>query len=404
MFFCIYTLIWSLVLLIVKAAIALRLKPQWRLYERIHFPQKKERGSLWFHCASLGEAKGVRGLLGEITLPANINIITTASTTAGADYLKTARPDNLPPERFMTHVAPLDHPKVLKKFLRAYRVIALILYEMELWPNTINLCTNRQIPILLVSARLSNRAKKIYGLLPQTFTSTLNHFDWIQAQDKENTFRIQTYTKTPVRRGTDFKAAYFLKHSFEHPIQQKQTSTFSFVSLHLRELKILMQILPGLMNTQRVIILPRYQEEMKDFVQLLQPFGIEQSFNYIPGQSHLLITEKGHVMECLNKSRFCFVGGSLIPNGCHNLWEPLTCQNEISFGPHFDNQEYLAHKLLDAKLASVINRPEDLLNRKNIVNSREKIESLICEIQKDIKTASRAVEQKLKALLPIHNY
>ena len=55
--------------------------------------------------------------------------------------------------------------------------------------------------------------------------------------------------------------------------------------------------------------------------------------------------------------RAAFVGGSLVPLGCHNLWEPLLAGTKILFGPHRENQESLARPLLERGIAESLADP-----------------------------------------------
>jgi hypothetical protein len=62
----------------------------------------------------------------------------------------------------------------------------------------------------------------------------------------------------------------------------------------------------------------------------------------------------------LPRCHTAFVGGSLVPLGCHNLWEPLAAGCRILFGPDYRHQRALAGALLARGLARIVGEPGDL--------------------------------------------
>ena len=53
--------------------------------------------------------------------------------------------------------APLDLSCAVARVLRAARPRLLIVLETELWPNTLHACARARVPVLVASARLSQR-------------------------------------------------------------------------------------------------------------------------------------------------------------------------------------------------------------------------------------------------------
>ena len=59
----------------------------------------------------------------------------------------------------------LDFTRPVSRLLDHHRPAAVVLMELELWPNFLRLCGKRGIPVALVNGRLTNHSRKRYGLL-----------------------------------------------------------------------------------------------------------------------------------------------------------------------------------------------------------------------------------------------
>ena len=93
-----------------------------------------------------------------------------------------------------------------------------------------------------------------------------------------------------------------------------------------------------------------------------------------PADADLLLLDTiGELSGCYGAARVCFVGGSLVPIGGHNLLEPARGGTPILVGPHIDSIRPLVERLqavgavtivedadaLAASLARQLDRPAD---------------------------------------------
>ena len=363
---------------------------RWQARNRMDF-EYPEAGAdqgptVWLHAASLGEAKGLwalaESLLEGINPPGEPGwrILLSANTAEGFDYLesgigewKTRKTKGESEGRFprlAACIAPLDHPDLVSRFLVVHRVAYVGLYEVELWPNFIRASVLHGIPVALISGRMTSRALNRYRFLRDAWSSLLDRLDWIQAQGESDAARFQCLTRTPVQAGFDFKAAHYFKDwdraapgrradAASADTVSASGSRIAFISLHLQELKWLLPELPGLMKRFPLTIFPRRAGEMELFRKILLPMGF-QSHSRSPRARHVLVDSFGKVGGILPECESAFVGGSLVPLGCHNLWEPLLAGLRIYFGPSIHNQESLARLLLDAGIAEVITVPSQI--------------------------------------------
>jgi 3-deoxy-D-manno-octulosonic-acid transferase len=320
----------------------------WRVTERLDAdsPWEASRRPLWLHCASLGEAKGLWALAR--ALPPEAPLLLTAATAEGADYL--ARQCAAAGETRRARIAPLDHPGLMDAFLTGAGIRGLCLYEVELWPRALEACARHGLPVALIAGRLTPQALRRYRRFGGAALRLLDRLAWIESQSEGDGQRFSAATAAPVLAGGDYKALAFLPG----PVLRETPRTgFAFVSLHLAELRRLLPILPVLQAGNDLLVFPRRAGEIEAFAAALGPLGFARASGGSASR-HILVDGFGQVMARLPHCHTAFVGGSLIPRGCHNLWEPLAAGCRILFGPYHQHQKAMAESLLARGLAEVV--------------------------------------------------
>jgi 3-deoxy-D-manno-octulosonic-acid transferase len=119
-------------------------------------PPRTDR-PLWLHAASVGELRALAALLpalDDATAPVLITVTTPTGCARARELFAGAR--------FEVRAAPWDLPGATRRFLAAAAPRAGVLVETELWPNLIAAARARDVPLALVSARLSERSLRRY--------------------------------------------------------------------------------------------------------------------------------------------------------------------------------------------------------------------------------------------------
>lgn len=357
---------------------------RWRAESRLADPRPGETGGLptvWLHGASLGESKGLWALaqvLAEGWSPGGsgkkeereFRILLTAVTAEGADFLREraagwekaeeGREPGTSGIRMAASLAPLDHPIRVERFLRAHRVAYVVLYEAELWPNHIRVPARLGLPVDLVSARMSERAFRRAHLLGKTWGSLLDRLGWIVAQGETDAGRFRSLSRAPVTAGGDFKTRhYLLSDAGAGAAAPRDLERIAFISLHRGELDLLLPELPALMRRFPITIFPRQPGEMEAFRLALVPLGFRRHAEE-PGARHVLVDALGMVGRLLPACGSAFVGGTWVPFGGHNPWEPLRAGLKVAMGPSTFNQEEPVRLALAQGLVTVLRGPADL--------------------------------------------
>jgi len=114
------------------------------------------KGAIWVHAVSLGETRAAAALIDALraALP-DVRILLTHGTATGR-----AAGQPLLREGDAQAWLPFDTPGGARRFLRHFAPRAGILMETEIWPNVLAEARARDVPLLLVNARLSERSRR----------------------------------------------------------------------------------------------------------------------------------------------------------------------------------------------------------------------------------------------------
>jgi 3-deoxy-D-manno-octulosonic-acid transferase len=149
---------YSIILYLVQPIIVLRLF--WRslknpihrdrFIQRYGFVSNIPEGCLWIHAVSVGETiasevmvKRLQQQYPELTL-----LITSTTTTGSAQVTKSCG-DSV----YQAYV-PYDLPGSVARFIAKVKPLQCIIMETELWPNLINGCAKKNVPVVIANARL----------------------------------------------------------------------------------------------------------------------------------------------------------------------------------------------------------------------------------------------------------
>src|ERR1700692_4334864 len=135
------------------------------------------RPVIWLHAVSVGEVLAVSRLVGELdrAFPQPRVLISTTTRTGQA----------LARERFGANrifYCPLDLPWAVSRYLKALQPQLLVLAETEFWPNLLNACFRRNVPVAVVNARISDRSWPRYRMLGRLWGPFLGRISRVLAQ------------------------------------------------------------------------------------------------------------------------------------------------------------------------------------------------------------------------------
>jgi 3-deoxy-D-manno-octulosonic-acid transferase len=147
-----------------------------RVAERFgHVADTVPRGPIWFHTVSAGETIAAAPLIRALTEEfVGLDFLVTTMTPTGSAQVHSLLAD------CVSHCyAPYDFRWGVRRFYERVQPRLLILMETELWPNLIDEAHGRNIPVLLVNARLSQRSAQGYARIAGLTRSMLDQLSFI---------------------------------------------------------------------------------------------------------------------------------------------------------------------------------------------------------------------------------
>ena len=331
-----------------------------RWFERLAIYQKKYSGNvIWIHAVSVGEAEAVFPLVKRLQnqYPSD-NFLVTTTTPTGSSRVQAILADTI------THVyLPYDLPCVIGRFLKIFKPKVGIIMEKEIWPNLYAGCGQNKIPLLIINARLSANSAKGYKKISGLVSPALDCVTWIATQTEEDKNRfIEIGAKENC-----ISVAGNLKFDIELDeliIQQaKEIRTHLFgkrfiwiiASTHEHEEELFFQIYPQLKATipeLLLILVPRHPERFSKVKELAEKMKLTTCMRSSELQCSddidvYIADTMGELKLLYGTADICFVGGSMVPIGGHNILEPAAMNVPIMFGPNMVNFKEIARNVLE---------------------------------------------------------
>ena len=343
-----------------------------RLGQRFGFGFPKLGGCIWIHAVSVGEVQASLPLIRVLRerFPKRRLLVTTVTPT-GAARVKAVFGDSV------EHCyIPFEFPVAINNFFNAVQPNAALIMETEIWPNLYRGCGVRDIPLILVSARISPRSISGYRRLLPLIRETLSHGIIIAAQSESDAERFLSLGASAMRT----KVTGNIKFDVELPAEvtrEGEAFRAQFIgprpvwiaaSTHdgeeeqvLTAHRALLQKFPELL----LILVPRHPERFSEVRERVQKSGFDVVLRTERRQcedstSVFLGDTMGEVPMFYAASDIAFVGGSLVPIGGHNLLEPAAQALPVITGPHLFNAQDIADMFVDMNACRIVNDAREL--------------------------------------------
>ncbi len=347
-----------------------------RWLERLGFFPKLQVNphGVWVHAVSVGEVVAALPLIHALRAQdKHLPITVTTTTPTGSQRVKQSLHDTV------THVyLPYDFPWALQSFLRKIQPRSCIILETELWPNLLNTCKQRKIPVIIANGRISDRSLLGYKRIQRLVTSMLQQIAYVAAQSRQDTDRFIALgmDKDKVHTTGNLKFDVQVNAAQQQAAQMFKPSLGSRLvlvaaSTHEGEETIILQAMQQLQAIDPrylLILIPRHPDRFNAVADLLA----EYKFNYVRRSQEVACTDDVQVMlgDSMGEMYFyysladvAFVGGSLVPIGGHNLLEPASLGATIITGPHLHNFTEITNLLLAADALRIINNSNELVTQ-----------------------------------------
>lgn len=337
------------------------------------YQQKFPTQVIWVHAVSVGEAEAVFPLVKRLQqqYPSNQFLVTTTTPTGSArvkDVLANT----------VSHVyLPYDLPCVVNRFISTFKPKVAVIMEKEIWPNLFLACTKNNIPVLIINARLSENSAKGYKKIPRLVKPVFNAGVQICTQteeDRQQFIEIGAKESTTSVTG-NLKFDLILDESLTERASEikKQIFPDRFVwliaSTHDKEEQIFFDIYPQLKKQIPELLLmmvPRHPERFDSVRQLAEKVQLKTCLR--SSKQPCTLDTDVYIADTMGELKFlygvadiCFVGGSMVPVGGHNILEPAAMGTPVMFGPYMVNFKEIAKNVLDLKAATQCENKKEII-------------------------------------------
>ncbi|MGH8298452.1 MAG: lipid IV(A) 3-deoxy-D-manno-octulosonic acid transferase [Steroidobacteraceae bacterium] len=394
----------------------LRDRAYWRNFgERFGLGSPIAPAPIWVHAVSVGEVQAAAALV--VTLreryPQTPVLVTTFTPTGAARARASFR------DTAEVRYLPFDLPGSVRRFLDRARPRLAVIVETELWPNLYRQCRRRRIPLVIASARLSQRSTHRYRRLGALFRETVAGEVVVAAQGEGDAERFRTLGANAERtyvtgnlkfdltlpadiaaRGRELRQRYAPGRPLwvagsTHGGGEEE----AVLEAHRRV---------GCVHPAALLVLaPRHPNRFSEVTGWLERQGVaftrrsaSPSSEGATGTSNVLLLDTlGELLHFYAAADVAFVGGSLAPIGGHNLLEPAALGLPVLTGPNNSNGEDVARLLLDCGAAEIVRNGAELGSRVTELLSDEALRTQMGQRGRAAVERNRGALEKLMRLI-----
>jgi 3-deoxy-D-manno-octulosonic-acid transferase len=351
-------------------------------------------GAIWLHAVSVGE------VLAGVTLAKRLKAefperpLVVSTTTATGQALAKERLDFADAVIYF----PLDWSFAARKALAAVKPALVIVLETEIWPNFLRQAARREVPVIFVSGRISDRSfarsqswMSLAGFyLRPLFRDALSKASgfWMQSEKDADRVKLLGAPAQKVHIGGNLKydlelpkgtpLSEWLESELKRSGRRPLIVAGSVVATEEPLALIAFGVVQGEFRKALLVLAPRKPERFEAaaaFIAESQRKYVKRTSLHIPmpsGQSTtstesqipddvqvLLLDSIGELASLYRLADGVFVGGSLVESGGHNILEPAAFGKVPVFGDSMQNFAEIAERFVTAEAALQVGSPED---------------------------------------------
>ena len=323
------------------------------------------------HCASVGEVLAAAPLIKALQKQhPQLNILITCNTPTGREQII---------NQFKNTVAcsylPMDFAFSTARFLKRINPQALCILETELWPNLMAISHKKNIPVLVLNARLSEKSQQGYQKVAKLTQIIMRSITVLASHNKKDAARFIELGLTPSKSHVTGSIKFDISPSNEQltkvanlKAEYKTQERFVWVagSTHPLEHEMILNAHQQLLKkhpNSLLVIAPRHPEQFDKVADTLAQSTLSfsrRSNNNYQNEQVLLADTLGELQCLYGAGNVSYVGGSLIRRGGHNPLEAAAFSVGVITGPHTYNFDHIYPELIKLKGAVAVENTDEL--------------------------------------------
>ena len=364
------------------------------------YSKKKSNKKVWIHAASVGELMSIVPVIRKLEKNKKIkNILLSTSTTSSAKIFNKLK------LKKTSHIYfPLDNNFIVKRFINYWQPELAIFIDSEIWPNMFNNLHIKNIPIIIMNARITERSFNKWQLFPSFANQVFSKITLALPQNLETLKYLKLLKVRDIKTAGNLKY-YGQKDNYDYSTKLlknkfKDFKVWCAASTHFNEEILIGNLHKKLKKKERkliTIIIPRHvsrTNEIKETLNKIELNCILHSSNEkIKKNTDIyLVDSYGETSKFYNLTNISFVGGSIIKHGGQNPLEPARLGNYIISGPNVKNFKEIYAFLSKLKMSSITS---DILKMENLILKRLNNKTPNKNIKRIIKIGNDVLEKNL---------
>jgi len=413
--FFLYQVVITLIIIISPIIIIIRIfkkkEHKIRFKEKFSFStSKKLNGNLiWFHGSSVGEIMSIIPLIKYYEKKKNINqILLTSSTLSSSKIIKKFKF-----KKTIHQFYPIDQIFFTNKFLNYWRPNIAIFVESEIWPCMFKSLNYKNIPLILLNARITKKTFQRWIKIKIFSKSIFNNIKISFPQNRETNSYLRKLNLKKVKLIGNLKFAESIddnlsKINSKLKSQLNKKKIWVASSTHKNEEVFCAKTHIDLKKKHKnilTIIIPRHINRVSEIKNDIKKLNLRVAChsnnpNNINNIDIYIVDTFGETKKFHKFASSVFLGGSIINRGGQNPLEAARYGAKILHGPNTDNFKDVYKLLKSLSISKKVNTPKELASliifKKNkntakiIKNIGEKI------LKKTIKELDKLIINELK--------
>lgn len=325
------------------------------LRERFGFPDLEsgpaDAGCIWVHAVSVGEVAASVPLLRKLKeLHPDIPLFLSTVTDTGRKIAMERSPEGT-----TVVYLPFDLRSILKRFVKVIRPRILIVIETELWPNLFRTIGDRDVPIVILNGRISEKSSRRYRLISFFMKRVFSHVKVFGMQGTLDGERLKKIGAAPDKIIVLGNFKFDLTLPGEIPDWAAALDGPVIVAGSTFDKEEELILTAYLRNVDRfpdlkLILAPRHPErfgEVEDMLRKSDVAFIKRSslpagpIGGSPQYGVVLLDSLGELASVYGAADMAIIGKSFTGHGGQNPLEPAYWGKVVLCGPHMENFPFI---------------------------------------------------------------
>ena len=335
--------------------------------------KNKNKKNIWFHAASIGEVQSIFSFINKLDKK-KFNFLITTITKSSAEIVK----KEIKLNRNIQHrYFPLDTNFLIKSFLNSWNPSVAIFIDSEIWPNTLFELKNRNIPSILINARITNKTFKKWSLLSFFAKEVFNKFDLCLTANNETKKYLYKLNARNIKYIGNLKLATSINVRKIHNINKKillQKKFWCAASTHQGEETLCINSHVDLKKRYEdilTIIIPRHINRSREIKAICNNFKLSSQIlnenDLIKENKEIIIINSfGNLPKYFKYTKSVFMGKSFLKNlkkvGGQNPIEAAKFGCKIYHGPYVYNFNEIYKLFKTYKISKEVKNWKELSN------------------------------------------